>query len=125
MDRDLERAVGKRTRQRMEESLARMMRGLALQDLSLIGQAATENAQIYQEITYKPHLEDALELIKRHRDCVGIACGHSGTVIGVLAHRGRSLAQLKGDLGVLYGRENVLGEYALTSGGIHEHFGLS
>jgi len=60
-----------------------IVKGLALKDISLIGQGATISALANQKILFKPHLEKIID-ISLSLGAVGVNIAHSGTVVGVL-----------------------------------------
>jgi L-threonine kinase len=120
MNRDLEREIGRQFSREMERSLTRMISGLSFSDFNLIGEAATESTLIYQQISPKPELDEVLHLACATPGVVGVASGHSGTLLAVLAPVNVSFEGMAQELEQIYGRANIIGEYNLVSGGFHE-----
>jgi uncharacterized protein involved in propanediol utilization len=120
MNRALEQEVCRSFAREVEDSFGLMVRGLTFSDPTLIGAAATQSALLYQRITPKPGLEEALNVARRFPRFVGLACGHSGTVLGFLSVPGGDSAQLRKALAALYGAGAILGEYEFVSGGFYE-----
>jgi len=60
-----------------------LQQGIAAQDLSAIGEAATLSAKAHQSILFNPLLDHALALA-RETGAVGICRAHSGTILGLL-----------------------------------------
>jgi len=58
-------------------------KGLITKDISLIGKGATISALANQNILFKPHLDDIIN-IGLSWGAVGVNIAHSGTVVGVL-----------------------------------------
>lgn len=58
-------------------------KGLAAQDIALIGKGATISARANQKILFKPHLEEMIA-IGLSWGAVGVNIAHSGTVVGIL-----------------------------------------
>jgi len=58
-------------------------KGLATQDISLIGKGTTISALANQKILFKPHLEEMIT-IGLSWGAVGVNIAHSGTVVGIL-----------------------------------------
>jgi len=67
----------------MQQAVKLIRKGLAMQDISLIGKGATMSALANQKILLKPCLEEIIE-IGLAWGGVGVNIAHSGTVVGVL-----------------------------------------
>lgn len=76
-------AVLKRLEPRLREALALITEGLRTSDVGLIGQGATQSAQLHQQVLPKPQLSHVLEFA-RGIGAAGVNVAHSGTVLGVL-----------------------------------------
>lgn len=124
MDREREKEIGLKISTRIETSLNEMIRGLTFSNLPLIGQAATESTLVYQQITPKPRLKEVLKIIAREPELLGVASGHSGTVLCLLARTFEPFEDVRNELADLYGPENLIGQFSLVSGGFHELSGL-
>ncbi len=77
---------------RMSEAVGLISRGISSGDPALIGKGATISAVANQEVSLNPHLDAVLE-IHREVGAVGVNVAHSGTVIGMLFHDERELAE--------------------------------
>lgn len=82
--RDWKPALEKLTSQH-RQAFDLLQDGIAAQDLSAIGEAATLSAKAHQSILFNPLLEQALALA-RETGAVGICRAHSGTILGLLFH---------------------------------------
>lgn len=71
-------------------ALQLLEKGLRLQDLRRIGEAATLSAIANQEILYKPELNDCIGLAEK-LDSYGIVIAHSGTVLAFMFDPQRDL----------------------------------
>lgn len=58
-------------------------RGMAQQNLQMIGNATTRSAMLNQKVLAKPHLPLLIDLSSRYGGA-GLVIGHSGTVVGIL-----------------------------------------
>ncbi len=80
--RDWKPALEKLTSQH-RQAFDLLQGGIAAQDLSTIGEAATLSAKAHQSILFNPLLDHALALA-RETGAVGICRAHSGTILGLL-----------------------------------------
>jgi L-threonine kinase len=80
--RDWKPALEKLTSQH-RQAFDLLQGGIAAQDLSAIGEAATLSAKAHQSILFNPLLEQALALA-RETGAIGICRAHSGTILGLL-----------------------------------------
>lgn len=69
--------------ERFQTLLGDLRKAFCEADPAGIGAVATTSARINQEFLPKPHLEEAIALIKRERG-YGVAAAHSGTVLSLL-----------------------------------------
>lgn len=66
-----------------DNALIVLKKGLEINNLSLIGKAATESAILNQCLLNKPYLEILMEIADKN-NAYGVSVAHSGTVCGVL-----------------------------------------
>lgn len=67
----------------VQQAMELIIKGLATQDVSLIGKGATISSLANQNILFKSHLEEIID-IGLSWGAVGVNIAHSGTVVGVL-----------------------------------------
>jgi len=66
-----------------DNALAQMRKGIANQDLAVIGQAATASACLNQDLLPKPYLDELLAVADQ-AGALGVNVAHSGTVCGII-----------------------------------------
>lgn len=82
-DRERARGVYRQNQPIIAAALGLLKRGLYDGDPRAVAEAATQSAELSQQIHYKPQFKDLLAKT-REVGALGINCAHSGTVLGVL-----------------------------------------
>jgi len=69
-----------------------LQEGIVKEDLTLIGEASSLSAEIFQNILYNPLLEFCKAVLKSSQ-ALGFCRAHSGTIIGILYDNRKMLAE--------------------------------
>ncbi|ADO72633.1 GHMP kinase [Stigmatella aurantiaca DW4/3-1] len=116
-DRERARAHARASQSQMLRAVDLVRQGFRRQVPVLVAEGATLSARLHQEVLHKPWLEELLRAT-RELGVLGINCGHSGTVLGLMfdptRHDGASIAQRAEEI---TGPGRLLGIHRLISGG--------
>jgi L-threonine kinase len=120
-DREYARHVYRKNQPIVYGFLERLRHSLQDGDIAAIGEAATESAELSQQIHPKPQFDD-LRSLTQGLGALGVNCAHSGTVLGVLYQASNDLRDtlLRG-IEQQFGSDlAVLGDFTLIGGGCSE-----
>jgi len=117
-DRTLARRVAECNRTKLKMALSLLGRGFNEHSAALIAQACTISTEINQEVLLKPEFEDLL-FGTREFGGLGVNCGHTGTVLGVMFDPLTTETDpIVERVSQLVGRRKILGTHSLISGGL-------
>jgi len=102
--------------QRITLALEKIEKAFALNQIELIGEAATESAFANQRILYKPELERIYEICAGSGG-LGVNVAHSGTVTGMLFDPARNLTGRARNI-LLNEGFNIISKARLIDGGV-------
>lgn len=116
-DRNKARAIAKQNSGNLERALSLVRRGFMRQSSTDIALGATISARVNQEVLPKPLLEDLIEGTKAFGG-LGVACAHTGTVLGVMFNpRVTEAKTLIDRILSLISHESLIGAFPLIEGG--------
>ncbi len=116
-DRERARAHARASEAQVARAMALVRQGFRQQVPALVAEGATLSARCHQAVLFKPWLEELLRAT-RELGVLGINCGHSGTVLGLMfdptRHDGAPIAERAAQI---TGPGRLLGIHRLISGG--------
>ncbi len=116
-DRQKARAVAGKHQDFYSWCLKSMNRAFTFGDSRTIAYLATESARINQEIIFKSFFDDLVQVATEF-DGLGVNCAHTGSTLGVMYDPRKCDAErLESQIEKVVGKERILGNFPLISGG--------
>ncbi|MHB1348108.1 MAG: GHMP family kinase ATP-binding protein [Candidatus Humimicrobiaceae bacterium] len=102
----------------LQKSLEKMREGFLKKDLGIIGSAAQESSILNQNILYKKHLSQVIDISFKFK-ASGVCVAHSGTVMGIILPPGFDyIDMLNENIYKVFKEKIKIIELKITSGGL-------